>query len=471
MCFYLVIALIDGEVVSLLWRKVDTGISNDFFIQSALPPAILRVCMAMLFAAYPSLVTRRSLAVVYAIVIFSVMHSDQWVESYTTASTTNVLSVVVVISLCYRDVPVIIAVQVVNTVANVILGQNSKLLRTKLQFAVPLCAIVLVLEHSHIMEVRALFEAKALRNSQIMAERLFRSMCDATVHLDGALRISLPSPHLAAFLLRMPSLEEMLGTWFPELLHDDDEREAFTTMIIRPSGTFANTMHVRFRDADGIVVPAQLFHTCGLNANDEVTPSLGITGTVQGQPLSIETAIPSGQNRPTVIGRSRQISEGTSSLHNSETLPWDTTSPTAIAVWVDAFSTDLRMLKTTPGFLQFSGPDLTIGTNFCDFVDSNSAQGFLNSFQLFVNQALHDPDHTSEGCEIRLKTHMLSSRVRGYKARAHFTMDDAIGGCSSESDTVVVRLELSDIKAVGASVYDMPRANRTGGRRKLRVSM
>eukprot|EP00404_Azadinium_spinosum_P055562 CAMPEP_0180796004 /NCGR_PEP_ID=MMETSP1038_2-20121128/56528_1 /TAXON_ID=632150 /ORGANISM="Azadinium spinosum, Strain 3D9" /LENGTH=158 /DNA_ID=CAMNT_0022835015 /DNA_START=126 /DNA_END=599 /DNA_ORIENTATION=+ len=148
-------------------------------------------------------------------------------------------------------------------------------------------------------------------------------------------------------------------------------------------------------------------------------------------------------------------------------MPLDSASATAVAVWVYAFHPELLMQKSTPGFLQFSGPELMIGTSFLDFVDSHSDR-LIASLQGFVNNALSGPECAHEGCEIRLKARSLSSRVHSYTAQVDFSMADEDRNSSNDSgaSNIVVVLTMSGIKPVKASAYDMPGANRTSSRRR-----
>jgi len=471
----LVQELMYGKLVLLLWRKVDTAVAEDYVYDSSLLRRTIRLCIAMVFVAYPWLLTRRSIPVVYGILIFMMSRTDLWAAGtyFCTDYRTGRAVLIGVISLLYRDPLVVTTVLLANLLAYGPVYADMNLLFQELNFLFMLSVLIALVEWSHVTEVGATLAAKASRNSEVMAEKLFMSMCDATAHLDSALRIIRPSPHLAGFLLRAPSLEALRDTWFPELLHNAEEREAFNMLINRPSESFANSMHVRFRDADGTVVPAQLFHTNGLTVQDEVIHSLGIMSLAQEErPLPEMSANALTENLPTIIGRPQAISEvesssGISGSTGSERLPLDSTSPSSMAVWVDGFSADLQILKLTYEFLQFSGPDPLRGTSFLDFVETG-ADTLLNSIQMFVNNVRSDPDYAHQGCKVQLKARILSSRIRCYKADVHFTMaDESAAGRSNESDDAVVVLRLSHIKAHKFSVYDLPRAHR-GGRTRWR---
>mmetsp|Transcript_113653 Transcript_113653/g.253632 ORF Transcript_113653/g.253632 Transcript_113653/m.253632 type:complete len:364 (+) Transcript_113653:2-1093(+) len=336
-------------------------------------------------------------------------------------------------------------------------------------------------EQLHVAEIRATFRAKYSRNSETMSERLFSGICDVTVHLDHSLTIMRPTPQLEGYLLQAPRPQAMQGKWFPSLFRDELDRDAFIAMVTRPPGSFANTMNVRFMDAMGTIVQARLFHTSGLNLEDETIHSVGIVGPQEKERSGLQALVPGEASETvqcileTTIGRVQEDADadgdGASSIGSSTTLPMDTeTCPNRVAVWIDADSADLRCLRHTPDFALFCGLAPPADMSLLKLVRAG-ADSLERALQNFVNEVVHGVGHAGGGCEVLMKPCGRMSSIKGYRARVDFASEAPNAGSGANEgrpvneDGHVLRLTFSNIKTVRRSVYDMPRATHRARKR------
>jgi len=442
---YAWLAFVNGAV-QFLWGEVEADFVEYFFFHDPMLTIIMYLGIILFFEVYPSLLTRRSHAVSYIVMMLFLVGRQSKISNICDGFLRRGM-LRMMISVAAGSTPLVSAVELAHGVINIIIVFEStgavdiEVCKLEATLVVLICITTSVMEQSHVAEIHATLKAKVSRNSETMAETLYAGMCDCTAHLDHSLIIIRPSQHLAGFLLRTPSPNAMQGMWFPALLHDADERDAFATLVGRPMGSVSNAMNVRLTDMMGNIVHARLFHTRGLNAKDETIHSIGILSQLdEERHLTERTSVLNPE-------RTERIDEDVVSLLSSERLPLDITSPeTAVAVWVDAV--ELQMQQYTPCFSMFCGPAPTIDMSLLDLIDCG-ADELKKLLQSFVNEAINDWTHARAGCQVRMKSR--DPIVMGYNAYVDCAIDNPIDGDLNDVDEIVVRLTFHDIRIVKRS--------------------
>jgi len=495
--------IMHDKVLPLLWREMTAA--NDFHLRSMYhvnEAILLSVCLA--FNSLPCLLTSRGVVVGYCCCMLAVSMSEPWVrefcevrsgsDAFYPVSRSVAIYTRAFASIVLASTPHVLPVQLLQGASNVVVRTiltgvvDTTQCITEAALATFIAACTGVFEWTEVAQVRAELQAKVSRNSEEMAEKMFKGLCEVFVHLDCNMMITQPSPQLASFLLRAPSAQAMQGIWFPSLFQDDADRVAFEALVSRPSGALAHSMNVRLVDSMGTVLQARLFHTNGLNLQDEDIHTIGILGPQQDEgplgPLQTLMANEEANQQardplPATIGRTQEDryadlgASSESSGTSSDTLPLDTAAPPGeVAVWVGAFDSELPIRRHTPAFAFFCGPAPPVGMSMRDLVGRRAKESLEGSVQMFVNEE----KNRAQGCEVRMLPRSPMSNMKGYDARVYFKMEHSDLGAdmNKDGDEDIVKLTFREIRVVRPSRHHTPRSKpraRCRARDQMKVSL
>jgi len=151
-------------------------------------------------------------------------------------------------------------------------------------------------------EAKATVFAKSSRRSEVMANLLLNSLCDAVVHLSDSLHICKPAKQLAALLLLRSQKADLVGIDFLGLVAEID-RQKFSELSAASNGLAADNidalddcrappaqlMNVHLSDSSGTRVSVQLLLATCLNLDDSICHIVGIreVGCEEGLPYRL----------------------------------------------------------------------------------------------------------------------------------------------------------------------------------------
>lgn len=131
------------------------------------------------------------------------------------------------------------------------------------------CVSILLWALRHLVEeqLESSMRLRGLQDHTLAMSSVLSQLCDAVVHLNSELQITQPSPKLAALLNHSTIREERCDflnlvagrdkVRFKSSMQSNSTEECLEERIGQPQ----EMLHVHLRDAFGIVVPCQIFHT------------------------------------------------------------------------------------------------------------------------------------------------------------------------------------------------------------------
>ncbi|CAK0841588.1 unnamed protein product, partial [Prorocentrum cordatum] len=124
-------------------------------------------------------------------------------------------------------------------------------------------------------QCKSVLEARISHSVEVAADGLLSQLCDAVVHLGEDMRITQPSPHLAALLLWPSSCGGMRNVSFLDLFSCSAESERVRGFLLRDTPG-ADMLHASMKDSNDVDVTAQLFHICGKDFDDQIFHVVGV---------------------------------------------------------------------------------------------------------------------------------------------------------------------------------------------------
>lgn len=253
-----------------------------------------------------------------------------------------------------------------------------------------------------------------LQNSESLLQAvsgILSHLCDAVVQLDEDLKVSQPAPQLAALLHRRAA-EALLGQDLRDHMQQADKERLRNALaaedashqgglaaeVTQPSGS---SLNVTLRDAVGISIPCQLFHTTFTGADRRRSHVLGVNELSERTSMAaaelkphIASAFNRASHREPVAARSNHRSPSNSSSPSSSGSSMSTSNSTGATSGVQrerqssrslppsvastpttqrgrkvlVSTVDLTILKSSPGVNHLLGPKNCLAQRLTDFV-------------------------------------------------------------------------------------------------------
>lgn len=304
-------------------------------------------------------------------------------------------------------------------------------------------------------QVRAALAAMTSAQAETTAHRLLSAMCDAVVKLGPDLRLLAPSPKLAALLLRPHMRDGFCGGSLLDLVCADD-RESVRSHLgggpacgaeglppQREPPEVAPTFGARFRDANGSQVPVQLYYSRFSDCHHPACCVVGIRECEEAGGRAVPDCVAPGVARqdlppgPTRIGAALSGSGSGSASPSGSALSFavddaDVESGGEITVWVDCFTDELDILQCSPSFAALGGRS-SLGVGLLPwFVDHKD---FKEWVQDTVNMALsQDPvDLTPRRMTLRPPGMTDGAQVMEFSAECSLRLDAVNPPCCEAS--------------------------------------
>ncbi|CAK0879641.1 unnamed protein product [Prorocentrum cordatum] len=225
-----------------------------------------------------------------------------------------------------------------------------------------LAVILLVVIHVVFsIVVNSLLEGQACRSELRAARSTLAGVCDAVVELDSNLMLAGPSEKLAALLMHSQP-RSLVGLSVSSFLATEADREKFAKEVTSNTAhdDFCTAFHVKLRDNFGIYVSVEVFSVRFSSSDEKESYLVGfrefadLAPSRRTQP-SVPT-MPSADMTMDVQSRLQSYeTERKDGGTNSEGESCASSSIPEVAVWVDAMSQDLTMLRCTMAFEMLVG--------------------------------------------------------------------------------------------------------------------
>mmetsp|Transcript_44273 Transcript_44273/g.102273 ORF Transcript_44273/g.102273 Transcript_44273/m.102273 type:complete len:603 (+) Transcript_44273:85-1893(+) len=292
--------------------------------------------------------------------------------------------------------------------------------------------------------VCATLNAETSRAFEVATETLLSSICDAVVHLSGDLDLTNDCPRLSALLLKQVSCK---ASNFCDLLYHEEDKAVLRQFLLQRDDAaagdmLARTMHTTFRDALGVPVHVQLFHTTCRGGDSATIHIVGVRD-IGGERYAPEEPLHAAILDANIEVSSRAaasrsalccIDELSASLPSEPSLAGDSEGLETSAekenasVWISALDSKLTMIKWTPEFLCIIGPSaLSSATSLLELVPEEERLGFLTRMQAVMNSlAYDDGEERAEVC-LQLMTQQHGKVEVKAQINKDVTSDERIG--------------------------------------------
>jgi len=227
--------------------------------------------------------------------------------------------------------------------------------------------------------------AMSSSQNETIVQNLLNMMCDAVVLLDEHLKVKSAAPKLTALLLRRPKPDDLCGTSFPNLLKTSDQ-DRFRECALEGNAN-GQSIHVDMLDSGGSRLNLQLFHCRFKNVLSETCHMVGVREELDSA-MKREPPAEHGPALAEIHPLTLSGASSTSSACSEEFVPIRCCDEEPIAVWVDIFSEDLRILSCTSGFTSIGGP-IHEGEGFLEWIKGDKGT-VLKWVQHMVN--LHESE-------------------------------------------------------------------------------
>eukprot|EP00931_Biecheleriopsis_adriatica_P119499 TRINITY_DN94725_c0_g1_i1.p1 TRINITY_DN94725_c0_g1~~TRINITY_DN94725_c0_g1_i1.p1 ORF type:complete len:624 (+),score=83.21 TRINITY_DN94725_c0_g1_i1:41-1912(+) len=296
-----------------------------------------------------------------------------------------------------------------------------------------ICFLSETLQRSRERMVHATVEAKLGGRVEVAVERLLSSVCDAVVHTNSDFQVQ-KSHGLEDLLLLSQGANEPRSQsieFFSHFLSASDVTTLQKAWRGNDDG-HVHSVYMKLRDASASAVNVQLFHTGYLDAQDQTQHLICIRKCA-------EDSTPAGAIEKTLPVSKKPEDDNFSRSSGGDTGP---TAKSDIAMWVDAGTAELTILKTTHELRSFVWP---FGSHrgLIDFIPQRQKDDFDFWFQEQTNNL---EDDTAENSEAQNAYWPITFRPQKSKQALHANL--RVESCE-ESETCgsfIVKLSLEDIR-------------------------
>jgi len=293
-------------------------------------------------------------------------------------------------------------------------------------------------------QFKSVLEARISHSVEVAADGLLSQLCDAVVHLGEDMRITQPSPHLAALLLWPSSCGGMRNVSFLDLFSCSAESERVRGFLLRDTQG-ADMLHASMKDSNDVDVTAQLFHICGKDFDDQIFHVVGVREDAE----SFRMPPPPTDALEDVLHASPVCSEplaehAPSDGESARTLQLGSDSGD-LAVYFRLFEAGHPVEKCSAGFTVLSGPS-ALGTRLLEWMVS--AESFAKRVQELCESALRQGRdlNTERTVQVRLRPPHLHRLGRELSAEAVLSLlhNDA----DADVQLWTAKMELYETKVV-----------------------
>lgn len=298
-------------------------------------------------------------------------------------------------------------------------------------------SIIYGIDCARYAQFRAVLEARMSHSVEVAADGLLSRLCDAVVHLGEDLRITQPSPQLAALLLR-PSCDGLQSAPFLDLFSCGQESER-ARGFLRRDAPGADTLHASMRDSNAVVVAVQLFHIRGRDFDDQVFHVVGVREDAESFRMPPEPGPLHAS--PIVVP---PVERAPSEVESVRTLHMESDSG-GLAVHFRLFEPGYPVETCSAGFTLLSGPSAR-GTKLLRWVVSTDS--FVECVQELGDSALREGRdlHPRRSVQVRLRPPHV--RQVGEELSAEAVLSLFHNGADAEVELWTARMELHDTKVV-----------------------
>ncbi|CAK0818309.1 unnamed protein product, partial [Prorocentrum cordatum] len=291
---------------------------------------------------------------------------------------------------------------------------------------------------------KAVLEARMSHSVEVAADGLLSQLCDAVVHLGEDLRMTQPSPHLAALLLRPFSCGGMRNVSFLDLFSCSEESERVRGFLLRDIPG-ADMLHSSMKDSNGVEVTVQLFHICGKDFDDQIFHVVGVREDAESFRMPPPSKdVPEDVPHATPACSDPLAEHSPSDGESVRTLQLESDTMD-LAVYFRLFEAGHPVEKCSAGFTVLSGPS-ALGTRLMEWMVS--ADSFAERVQELCESALRKGRdlNTERSVQVRLRPPHLHRLHRELSAEAVLSL------LHNDADAAVhlwtAKMELYDTKVV-----------------------